>query len=324
LYINSFGAGSAGYDGHFKRARFNQIPFDMASDLDQLAAEKIKNPGLIGRWREDITSNFRYQYLLSNLVRRDLKVRYRNSFFGVLWSLLNPLLMMLVFSLVFAKLIPREDIRQYAVFFLVGLLPWQFFTGSLMSGSSSITGSTQLVKKVHFPRILLPTASTISNLVNFLIAFLVLLVFLFVSGIGLTIHSLWVAPLLLTQILFILGLVLLFSSMNVFYRDVIMILNVALLAMFFLTPIIYPLDWLGDTATILGITFNPAVVIRWINPMASIIDGYRTVLWGTMESSGPAPMDPIYLIRTFVTSALIFAVGFVLFRRTQHVFGEKL
>ncbi len=232
--------------------------------------------------------------------------------------------MMLVFSLVFAKLIPREDIRHYAVFFLVGLLPWQFFTGSLMSGSSSVTGSTQLVKKVYFPRILLPASSTISNLVNFLIAFLVLLAFLFISGLGLTIHSLWVLPLLITQILFILGLVLLFSSMNVFYRDVIMILNVALLAMFFLTPIIYPLDWLGDTRTIMGITFNPAVVIRWLNPMASIIDGYRTVLWGTMESSGPVSMDPIYLIRTFITSALIFVFGFAVFRRTQHVFGEKL
>jgi ABC-type polysaccharide/polyol phosphate export permease len=297
----------------------------MASNLEHVSEDNLKqNKGLLGRWRDDYRSAMRYRYLLSNLVRRDLKVRYRNSFLGVLWSLLSPLLMMLVFSLIFGKLMPREDIRQYAVFFLVGLLPWNFFTGSLMSGTNSITGSTQLVKKVHFPRVLLPTASTISNLVNFLIAFVILIIFLFVSGLGLTIHSLWVPPLLITQIIFILGLVLLFSSLNVFYRDVIMILNVVLLAWFFLTPVIYPLDWLGDTQTIMGISFNPAVVMRWLNPMASIIDGYRTVLWGTMGSSGPASMDPIYLMRTFVTSALIFVAGLAAFNRTKHLFGEKL
>jgi ABC-type polysaccharide/polyol phosphate export permease len=232
--------------------------------------------------------------------------------------------MMLVFSLIFAKLIPREDIRQYAVFFLVGLLPWNFFSGSLLSGTTSITGSSQLVKKVYFPRALLPTASTISNLVNFLIAFLVLIAFLFISGLGLTIHSLWVPLLLIVQLIFILGLVMLLSSLNVYYRDVIMILNVLLLAWFFLTPVIYPLDWLGETRTIMGLSFNPAVVMRWINPMASIIDGYRTVLWGTMGSAGPASMDPIYLLRTFVTSAIIFILGYAAFMRTQHVFGEKL
>lgn len=276
------------------------------------------------RWRDELQFALRYRYLLSNLVRRDLKVRYRNSFLGVLWSLLSPLLMMLVFSLIFAELIPREDIRQYAVFFLVGLLPWNFFTGSLISGTDSITGSTQLVKKVRFPRLLLPTASTISNLINFMIAFVILIIFLYASGLGLTIHSLWVLPLLLTQIIFILGLVLMLSSLNVYYRDVMMILNVVLLAWFFLTPVIYPLDWLGETRTIMDITFNPAVVMRWLNPMASIIDGYRTVLWGTMGSMGPAPMDPIYLARTFVTSGLIFIAGLLIFIKTQHVFGEKL
>jgi ABC-type polysaccharide/polyol phosphate export permease len=297
----------------------------MQSRLDRIPAEGLGgNQGRLDRWRDKIRSVFRYRYLLSNLVRRDLKVRYRNSVLGILWSLLSPLLMMLVFSLIFAKLIPREDIRQYAVFFLVGLLPWNFFSGSMMSGTTSVTGSSQLVKKVYFPRALLPAASTISNLVNFLIAFLVLIVFLYASGLGLTIHSLWVPPLLIVQLIFILGLVLLLSSLNVFYRDVIMILNVVLLAWFFLTPVIYPLDWLGETRTIMGVTFDPAVVMRWINPMASIIDGYRTVLWGTMGSTGPAPMDPIYLLRTFVTSAIVFVLGFVAFMRTQHVFGEKL
>jgi ABC-type polysaccharide/polyol phosphate export permease len=275
-------------------------------------------------WSTTIRDVIRYRYLLQNLVKRDLKVRYRNSILGVLWSLLNPLFMMLVFSLIFGKLIPREDIPHYPVFFLVGLLPWNFFSGSILSGTVSITSNAPLIKKVFFPRILLPGASLLSNLVNFLLAFIVLVIFLYASGIGLTIHALWLPVLLFTHLLFILGLVLILSTVYVFYRDVVMILDVVMLAWFFLTPSMYPLDWLGEPRTIMNITVSPAVVMRWLNPMASIIDGYRTVLWGTMGSNGPASMDPIYLLRTLVTAAVIFFIGFSSFTRTQHLFGEKL
>ena len=275
-------------------------------------------------WRIHIAELIKYRYLLFNLIRRDLKIKYRDSILGVVWSLLSPLLMMLVFSLIFANLIPREDIRHYAVFFLVGLLPWHFFTGSMLSGTSSVTGSSSLIKKVYFPRELLPTSAIFANLVNFIIAFGVLVVFLYFAGIGLTIHAGWVPLILITQLIFTLGLVLILSSLNVFYRDIIMILDVVLLAWFFLTPIIYPLEWLGDSREVLGITLDPAVVMRWINPMASIVDGYRTVLWGTMGSSGPVAMDPIYLLRTLVTAVVIFLVGFVIFSKSRRTFGEKL
>jgi ABC-type polysaccharide/polyol phosphate export permease len=275
-------------------------------------------------WSTTIRDVIRYRYLLINLVKRDLKVRYRNSVLGVLWSLLNPLFMMLVFSLIFGKLIPREDIHHYHVFFLVGLLPWNFFSGSVLNGTLSITRNSSIIKKVFFPRVLLPMAALLSNLVNFLLAFVVLLFFLFTSGLGLTVHALWLPVLLITQLLFILGLVLILSTLHVFYRDVVMILDVVMLAWFFMTPIIYSLDALGGPRIFLGITFDPAVVMRWINPMASIIDGYRTVLWGTTGSNGAASMDGGYLLRTFITSAVIFLFGFAIFTRSQHLFGEKL
>jgi ABC-type polysaccharide/polyol phosphate export permease len=193
-------------------------------------------------WSTTIRDVIRYRYLLINLVKRDLKVRYRNSVLGVLWSLLNPLFMMLVFSLIFGKLIPREDIHHYHVFFLVGLLPWNFFSGSVLNGTLSITSNSSIIKKVFFPRVLLPMAALLSNLVNFLLAFVVLLFFLFTSGLGLTVHALWLPVLLITQLLFILGLVLILSTLHVFYRDVVMILDVVMLAWFFMTPIIYSLD----------------------------------------------------------------------------------
>ncbi len=267
---------------------------------------------------------WRFKYLTQNLIVRDIKIRYRNSFLGVLWSLLTPLFMMVVFSLVFTVAFGNDSIRQYAVFFLVGLIPWNFFNGGLRLGTNSFLANSVLIKKVYFPRELLPFSAIISELVNFGFAFLILIVFLYGSGLPLTIHALWVIPILLTQILLTVGLSLLFGSINVFYRDIMMILDVALLALFFLTPIMYPLDQYGATATLMGITFDPAQVMRWINPMASIVDGYRTVLWGTTTSTGPAPMFFPFWLRTFVTSLLIFIVGYGVFLRTESQFGEKL
>jgi ABC-type polysaccharide/polyol phosphate export permease len=266
----------------------------------------------------------RYRFLLRNLIVRDLKVRYRNSILGILWSLLNPLMMMLVYTVLFTILIPDGAIRQYPVFILVGLIPWNFLSGSLIGGTVSISENAQLVKKVYFPRMILPMAVLLSNLVHFLLAFLVLLVFLYVYGIGLTVVAMWIPLILFTQLIFTLGLSMLLSAVHTFYRDVMMILNVALLAWFFLTPVFYPFERLGDSATLFGITFVPAVVMRWINPMASIIDSYRTVLWGTVGSIGPGNMDVVFLLRTFFTSVIVFIIGYTVFTRTEHLFGEKL
>jgi ABC-type polysaccharide/polyol phosphate export permease len=275
-------------------------------------------------WRSNLRELIQYRYLLRNLIVRDLKVRYKNSALGVLWSLLNPLLMMLVFTLVFTVLMPDNSIRQYAVFILVGLLPWSFFRGALVSGTVSITENAALIKKVYFPRELLPIAAILSKLVNFLLALLVLLAFLFASGLGLTVHALWVPAILITQLIFTLGLSFLLGTLYVFYRDTMMILDVIMLAWFFLTPVFYPFDLLNHYKTLSGITFSPAQVMRWVNPMASIIDGYRTVLWGGMASQGAVSMDPIYLLRTFVTSLIVLVFGYIVFARAQHLFGEKL
>jgi len=266
---------------------------------------------------------YHYRFLLRNLISRDLKARYKNSIFGVLWSLLNPLAMMLVFTLLFSVM-GNDATRQYAIFVLVGLIPWNFFSGSMISGTNSVTSNSSLVKKVYFPRELLPVSSILANLVNFMIAFVVLVIFLFAFKIGLTVHALWVPAILITQIIFTMGLVLLLGGLNVLYRDVMMILEVVILAWFFLTPVFYSLELFGETATLFGITFDPAQVMRWINPMASIIDGYRTVLWGTYGSAGPVSMNPAFLFRTFATAVAVFLLGYFVFSRLDHQFGERL
>lgn len=276
-------------------------------------------------WLERLLELKKYRYLLQNLVIRDVKARYKNSLLGVLWSLLNPLALMLVFTIVFSILSGDAAPRQYPVFVLVGIIPWRFFAGSLMSGSVSVVNNSNLIKKVYFPRELLPTAALLSELVNFLFGFLVLVAFLYAFDLGLTRYALWLPLILLTQLIFSLGLSYLLSAATIFYRDVIMMLDVVLQAWFFLTPVFYSFETLfGQSVTVFGITFNPTQVMRWFNPMASIIDGYRTVLWGTVGSEGPVSMYFPYLLRTLVTALLILVFGYVVFVRTEHKFGEKL
>lgn len=267
---------------------------------------------------------YRYRYLLRNLVVRDLKIRYKNSVLGILWSLLNPLLMMMVYTVLFTILIPNDSIQKYPIFILVALIPWQFLNGTLKSSALSITQNASILKKVYFPRILLPTSVLLSNFVNFLLACVILIILLFAFGIGITIHALWFPLILLTQMVFMQGLGMLLATLHAFYRDTLMILEVGTLAWFFLTPVFYPFERFGTQAELWGIVFNPARLMRWVNPMASIVDGYRTVLWGTVGGRGPASMDPLALLRTFVTAVLVFIIGYVAFSRAEHLFGEKL
>lgn len=276
-------------------------------------------------WLARLLELKKYRYLLQNLIIRDIKARYKNSVLGVLWSLLNPLALMLVFTIVFSILSGDAAPRQYPVFVLVGIIPWRFFAGSLMSGSVSVVDNSNLIKKVYFPRELLPTAALLSELVNFLFGFLVLVAFLYAFDLGLTRYALWLPLILLTQLIFSLGLSYLLSAATIFYRDVIMMLDVVLQAWFFLTPVFYSFETLfGESVTLYGVTFNPTQVMRWLNPMASIIDGYRTVLWGTVGSEGPVNMYLPFLLRTLVTALLILLFGYVVFVRSEHKFGEKL
>ena len=275
-------------------------------------------------WSEEIREIWHYRYLLRNLIVRDLKARYKDSLLGVLWSLLNPLFMMLIYTILFTILIPNDNIEHYPVFIFVALIPWNFFSGSLLSSTVSITNHAALVKKVYFPRVLLPLSAIGSNFINYLLSLIVLVILLFVYDIGLSIYALWVIPIVITQIIFMAGLGLILSALHTFYRDVFMVLEVGILAWFFLTPVFYPLETVTQNANLMGVTFNAARIIRWVNPVASMIDGYRTVLWGSMGNTIPGSMDFLALLRTFITAVIVLIIGYAFFRRTQHLFGEVL
>ncbi|MDQ7030726.1 MAG: ABC transporter permease [Ardenticatenia bacterium] len=241
----------------------------------------VVQPGI--RALDGLREVWAYRNLLWSLVMRDLKVRYKNSILGVGWSLLNPLLMMLVFTVVFTVFWPNNQVTNFPAFVLTGLLPWNLFQASVMGSAYSIVGNANLVKKVYFPREVLPMAVVLSNVVNFLLALLVLFPILWASGIPLTRHALWVPIILVIQVAFTVGLAFIFSTLNVFYRDTVMILDVGLLAWFFLTPIFYPMEFIPATKTLMGITLPVHRLVRWLNPMASIVDAYRIVLYGSVQ-----------------------------------------
>jgi len=263
-----------------------------------------------------IVGLYEYRELIKNLVIRDLKVRYKNSLLGVLWSLLNPLLMTVVFTLVFTLMVP-SDIPNFPVFFMCGFLPWSFFASSVMGGTGSIVNNSNLIKKVYFPREILPLAEVLSNLVNFLLALIVLFAMIFVFQVHLTPAVIMLPLVILVQVMFVTGMAFFLSTANVFYRDTQHIMEVLLQAWFFLTPIFYPITILPESAEILGLTVNVQLWARRLNPMASLVASYRDVLYRGV------PTGTDFLLRTAVQCFAILVIGYLVFCRFSRVFGEE-
>jgi lipopolysaccharide transport system permease protein len=264
-----------------------------------------------------------YYELTRNLVVRDLKVRYRNSVLGVLWSLFNPLLMMVVFTVVFTVMTPYSDVKHFPVFVLLGILPWNFFSASVIGAIQSIVDNHTLVNKVYFPREILPISMVLANLVNFLLALVVLFLLLAVYQIPLTSWVLLLPIVVLVQVLFTIGFALIIATANVFYRDTQVIMDVLILAWFFVTPVFYSGSILPRSYEIWNGVYID--VFRWVNilnPMASIIALYRVILYG--DGTGGAPPEFFFLLRTLLTSLAVLVVGLLIFYRSSRRFGEEV
>jgi lipopolysaccharide transport system permease protein len=269
-------------------------------------------------FRARLNELWQYRELVRNLVVRDLKVRYKNSLLGVAWSWLNPLLMMVVYTVFFTVFLHNRDIPDYPTFLLSGLLAWNLFSDSLVAGTGSFVSNAHLIKKVYFPHEVLPLSIVLANLVNFLIALPVFFVFALVTGARLSSWALLLPVTILVQLAFTLGLCLAFATVNVFYRDTQFILRVLMLGWFFLTPVFYSIRTVPAQATVLGIQFDPQLWLRRLNPMASIIASYRDLLyWG-------APTGWDFFLRTAVTAILMLGAGYALFLRYSPRFGEEV
>ncbi len=259
-------------------------------------------------WLARLAETARYRDLVRNLVSRDLKVRYRESLLGFGWSMLNPLLMTGVFYLVFQVFL-RNATPMFPVFLLCGILPWNWCAAAVSGGVNSVVGNAHLIKKVYFPRELLPISIVASNMVHLILALPVLFLMMAIFGAPFTGWILLIPVMLAIQFAFLAGVSLFLSSLNVFFRDTAPIMEVLLSLWFFLTPVFYRVD---------DVTGRWATLLYVANPMAAIVTAYRAILY-----DGRMP-DPFILLETTVMSIVVLLVGYTFFARSSPHFGEEL
>ena len=249
-----------------------------------------------------------YRSLVRNLVTKDLKVRYKNSALGFVWSLLNPLLMMVIYTFVFTKLLKIAR-PNFEVFILAALLPWNWCTRSLALSANSLLDNAAIINKVYFPRLVLPVATVASEAVNFLLALPALFFLMVWFGVPFTAWVAYLPVLMVIQAILLAGLGLFLSALNVVFRDTGVILEVLLLAWFFLTPIFYDISDLAP---------DMASWMYRLNPMAAIVGEYRNILYFKLPPYLPGDL------RTLATALLILGLGYVFFTRLNRRLGEHL
>ena len=248
-----------------------------------------------------------YRELLYFLVWRDVKVRYKQTVLGAAWAILQPFMTMVVFSLFFGKLakIPSEGV-PYPIFSFAALVPWTFFATGLSQGANSLVGSQNLIKKVYFPRLAIPIASVLSGVVDFALAFVVLLGMMVFYGIYPTANILWLPPLLLLALVTSLGVSLWLSALNVQFRDIRYTVPFMTQFWLFATPIAYPSSLLPE----------PWRTLYGINPMAGVVEGFRWALLGTDTQPGPM------ILVSSVAAVTILVSGAFYFRRMEKTFAD--
>lgn len=250
---------------------------------------------------------YNYRELLKSNTKKEVRGRYKHSFLGVLWSFLNPLLQLLVYSVVFGALLASGD-DTYYIYICVGLIPWTFFTTTIIQGTLCIVTNGNIVQKVYFPREILPISTVISGAINFLISTIIILAFVLFSGIGITKLILLYPVVLLIQCILLLGINFIVSAVTVYVRDLEHIISVFLMAAFYATPIVYKLEQLPAHLSI----------IMKLNPMTYIINAYRDIFYYQQMPN----MQHLGIL--FALSLVLLVVGYFAFKKMQKGFAEEL
>ncbi|SKA76643.1 ABC-2 type transport system permease protein [Caloramator quimbayensis] len=256
---------------------------------------------------EDIMELFKYKEMLKNLVRKDLRTRYKGSFLGFLWTFINPLLMLLVYSIVFPYLLRIQE-KNYAMFLFVALIPWMFFSTSLQNGVNSIVWNNGLIKKIYFPRLILPIATATSGLMNCIYSMIVVIISLMIMDVSIKWYVIFLPLLLFIQYLLVLGFCIIFSCINVYFRDLEHILGIVLQAWYFLTPVLYRVDVLPK---------NLQFALK-LNPMSALIISYRDVLY---DGKFPNVMSLVYV---FIFSIFLLIFSILIFNKLKIRFAEEI
>ena len=252
---------------------------------------------------------YNYRELLKTSVKKDIGGKYKHSFLGVLWSFINPLLQILVYALIFPLVMKNGgSYKDYTVFMVCGLIPWAYFTTVINRASFIMIENGNILKKVYFPRSILPLSLVTSETINFLVSCIIILAFIVIKGFGISKFILFFPLVLLIQYVLLLGIALIFSAVTVYMRDIQHFIGVVLQLLFYATPIVYSIDIIPE---------NFRWILKW-NPMTYIIEGYRAIFYNqTMP-------DLKSLGVLGIISIIILIVGYLLFNKLQKRFAEEL
>lgn len=251
---------------------------------------------------------YNYREMTFSLIKRELRGKYKASALGFLWTLLIPLFQYVVYTVVFSVFM-KSNIEEYYIFLIVGLFPWNFFSASVTTGASCVVYQENLIKKIYFPRLVLPIAYVTSAFINMLISFVVVFAVLIFSGHGLSAAALCYLPLImLIEYIMSLGVCMLVSALTVYFRDLEYILGILMLAWIYFTPVFYQLDIVPKQCEVV---FN-------INPMTSVILAYQQILY---DKKIPQVDN---LMTAVLFGVVMLAVGYLVFNKLQRKFVEEL
>ncbi len=249
-----------------------------------------------------------YRDMVGSLVKRELRGKYEKSALGFLWSFLSPLFQILIYNLVFTQVF-NNDMPNYYIYLMAGLLPWTFFNDSVSQGTGAIIYNAEMVKKIYFPREVLVIAEVTAKLVNLLLSFVVMAAFLIISGVGFSQHLLILPVVLLTEYLLALGFALIVSSVTVYLRDLEYVVNVIMMAWIWGTPVLYALNTMKESLL---------KSLLYLNPMTNVIECYHYIFYYHIF---PTPM---VLLVPFVEGVVITVLGFLIFGKLNKRFVEEL
>lgn len=256
---------------------------------------------------QNIKNIYQYREMLKSNVKKDLRGKYKGSFLGFLWTFINPLLQLLVYSIVFSQVL-KANVENYPMFLFVALIPWTFFTTAIQCATVEVVNNGAIIKKVYFPREILTLSTVTSAFVNFLLSMIIVVIALIISGIGISKYILLFPLIAIINYVLTLGIGFILSSVTVYLRDLEYIVNVFIMLLFYLTPILYTLD-----------SF-PAEYknILMLNPMATIILAYKDILYYQVMP------DMWNLCIVGLLSVIVLFVGYLIFKKLERKFAEEL
>lgn len=255
-----------------------------------------------------------YRELVYFLTWRDIKVRYKQAVLGIAWAVIQPIVTMVVFTFIFNQFLdvkPDAGIPEawYPIFAFAGLLPWQFFQGALQRASTSLVSNANLLTKVYFPRLIIPSSAVAAGLVDFAISFVIMIGLMIYFGVPFTLHLLWLPVFLLVALLTALAVGLWFSALNVQYRDVQHMVPFLLTIWMYVSPVVYPIDIINVSKF--------WQVIYALNPMVGVIQGFRWALFGTN------PPGWMFFVSLGMVVVLLVS-GIFYFRRMERTFADLI